>query len=161
MLEIKTDHDICIYILRKFVAEQPERYRLIEHHFGTERGPNFVAEDRVSNTIIYAEVELDAKSSRKARSFASRALRLYRKFKKPVVIWMVASSDKWITSQDGTGVKDYLEQLDVDKNVKVAGRKSPLELGAYASDFITQIKPFRLEIETGVSKETSLTDFRS
>lgn len=155
MLETKTDHDICILILKRFIAERPERYRLIEHHFGTERGPNFVAEDLASDTIIYVEVELDAKSSRKAESFAERALKLHAKYGKCVLVWMVASSDKWVTSRDGTGVRDYLGKLIADEKVEVVGRKSPLELGAYASDFITHIKPFHLETGITNAKEQS------
>jgi hypothetical protein len=133
-----------VQILKKYVADHPEQFQLIESHVGGEKGPNFVAEDLQHKAIIYIEVELDAKDSKKARAFAKRAIELHKTYNKPVLLWMVASSDKWITTKDRTGVKDHLEKIGKEENVRIMKRISPLTLGAYASQFVTQIAPLSI-----------------
>lgn len=147
MEEPRTDHDICIHVLKRFVEKRPERYRLIEFHTGGEPGPNFLAEDLKDGVIVYAEVELDAKQTDKARRIARRARRLVERYGKPVYLAMVASSEKWVTTRkgkrEGTGVRDFLEDVVRNGEVRVE-RISPLALGAYASDFVGRRRPLRL-----------------
>ena len=107
--EPRTDHDICIHVLKRFVEDHPERYRLIEYHVGGEPGPNFLAEDLENDVIVYAEVELDAKQTDRARRIAERVRRLVEQRGKPVYLAMVSSSEKWVTTR--RRVRDFLGDL--------------------------------------------------
>jgi hypothetical protein len=141
----RTDHDLCIFVLKKFVEDNPKRYRLIEFHTSGEPGPNFLAKDFEENIIIYAEVELDAKQTDKAKRIAKRARQYTSQYGRPVLLAMVASSEKWVSTKDRTGVKDFLEDLVRQGKVQVI-RVSPLAIGAYASSFVSKHRPLRLSL---------------
>jgi hypothetical protein len=127
-------------VLKKFVEDNPKRYRFIDCRLGGKPGPNFLAEDLENNRIFYAEVELDAKQTDKAKRIAARARRLVKRYKKPVLLAMVSSSEKWVTTRGRTGVKDFLEDLVQQGKVRVI-RVSPLAIGAYASTFVGEHRP--------------------
>lgn len=88
-------------------------------------GADLVAENKCMNVIEHIEVELDATSKAEFLRIAHKAKELYEKYQKPIRLWLVASSDKWVK-----GVEKEIKNLGetFPKNISVK-RISPIRVG--------------------------------
>jgi hypothetical protein len=128
-----TDHDRCIQILLDYVKSKPLSFRLLQDPSpGIEQGPDLLFLNSMSNCVEYVEVELDAKSSVKATRMAKRAELLHQRHKKPVRVWMVSSSDKWVASEKEIGVSNHVNKELLQSGAVSVFRISPLDLGIYS-----------------------------
>jgi len=134
-----TDHDRCIQIILDYIKSKPTTFELLKVNVGVEQGPDLLFVNGKQNCIEYVEVELDAKESRKAVRMAKRASEFHHRYNKPVRVWMVSSSNEWVTSQKKTGVADNINaQLLGNQAIKVF-RISPIDLGIFS---LTRDFPF-------------------
>ena len=135
----RTDHDRCIQIILDYIRSLPTAFQLLENpSMGIEQGPDLLFLNKKLDCIEYVEVELDAKASTKAVRMARRAADLHLRYRKPVRVWMISSSDKWVTSEKKTGVADKTDTQLVGGEVQVF-RMSPIDLGIHS---ITRDFPF-------------------
>ncbi|MEM3697745.1 MAG: hypothetical protein QXQ94_09660 [Candidatus Bathyarchaeia archaeon] len=134
-----TDHDRCIQIILDYITSSPIFQIIDGPNYGGGQGPDLVFRNTTTRVVEYIEVELDAKVSKKARRIAKRAEEYSQKFEK-ARLWMVSSSDKWLTSEKGTGVIDYLDKSLLKTGKIEVNRISPIDLGVCS---ITRNFPFR------------------
>ena len=122
----RTDHDKCLYLIHKYMLEHPQVFSIKESpSYGFEKGPDLVAHNLCMDLIDHIEVELDATHSKKFERIAERAKNLVDKYSKPVRLWLVSSSDKWIV-----GVKKEIQNLGKPFDKKIMIRRiSPLDIG--------------------------------
>lgn len=122
----RTDHDKCLYIIHKYILEHPQVFSIERApSYGIEKGPDLVAHNLCMDLIDYIEVELDATHSKKFKRIAEKAKDLVDKYNKPVRLWLISSSDKWIV-----GIKKEVRKLGdfYEKKITIK-RISPIDIG--------------------------------
>ena len=122
----QTDHNRCIYIIHKYMLEHPQIFSVKDAPcYGFEKGPDLIAHNLCMDVIDYIEVELDATNSKKFARIAERANNLVSKHNKPVRLWLVSSSDKWIL-----GIRKEIQKLGEKSENRISIRRiSPLDIG--------------------------------
>lgn len=123
---MRTDHDKCLYILHKYMIEHPQVFQVDQPpSYGIKPGYDLVARNLCMNVIEYIEVELDATDTKKFKRIAEKGKDLYIKHNKPVRLWMVSTSDKWIR-----GVRKAITGLGDPYSKKITVQRiSPLDVG--------------------------------
>ena len=123
-----TDHDLCLYIVHKYMLDQPQVFSIVappSYGVSKTHGPDLVAENRCMNVLDYIEVELDATNTEKFKKIAKRARELRKKYDRPVRIWLISSSDKWVR-----GVEEKIKELDeIEARNITARRISAIHVG--------------------------------
>lgn len=77
------------------------------------------------DVIEYIEVELDATDTKKFHSIAEKGKKPYPNHGKPVRLWMVPTSDKWIR-----GVRKAVNELEAPLNKRISvQRMSRIDIG--------------------------------
>jgi hypothetical protein len=148
-----TNHDRCIQIVLDYIKSYPSIFRLIrEPSIGIEQGPDLLLLNSAQDCIECVEVELDTKSSIKAKRIAKRAESLNSQYGKPVRVWMISSSDKWVTSDGRMGVRDYIDKKKIeDKTIEVF-RIIPVDLGTHS---VMRGFPFTFQVPDQIRNDVS------
>jgi hypothetical protein len=110
------------------MADQPLIFEIVgtpSYGIAKTHGPDLVAKNKCMDVIEYVEVELDATSSSEFKKIAQKAKGLFKKYEKPVRLWLIASSDKWVK-----GVKKELHsELGKQTSKILVKRISPVHIG--------------------------------